>query len=86
MREYRYLPLSTIRELEPEMQRLGVSKIARSRSGFLSAYKRAGGDPDRLSEDWRRKRHGFIRRHLVQYQLNPTKRRELALQAWAYQP
>jgi len=79
------LSLKTIKKHEPEMKRLGVSKVARGKSGFLSAYKRAG-SPDKLSEDWKRKRRGFIARHGKQYQRNPTRRRRLSLIAWAHDP
>jgi hypothetical protein len=86
MREYKYLPLSTIKQYEPEMRSLGVSAVARSPRGFLTAYKRVNGNRGRLSESWKIKRHGFIRRHMAQYKLNPTYRRKLALIAWAYMP
>lgn len=83
---HKYMRLSEIAKHEPEMRRLGVSEVARSPRGFLSAYKRVGGDSDRLSEAWKRKREGFIARHLAQYRKNPTYRRRLALIAWAYLP
>jgi hypothetical protein len=83
---YPWLSLNEIRKYEPEMERLGVSKVARSRSGFLSAYKRAGGDIRRLSDGWKRKREGFIARHLAQYKRDRGYRRYLALIAWAYKP
>jgi hypothetical protein len=86
MREYKYLSLATIAKFEPEMRRLEVSEVARSPRGFLTAYKRAGGNPDNLSDAWRVTRHGFIRRHLAQYRVNPTMRRRLALIAWAFMP
>jgi len=86
MREYNYLPLSVVNKYEPEAKRLEVSKVARSRTGFLAAYKRAGGSKSKLSDYWRRKRNGFIARHLVQYKKNPTYRRKLALIMWAYMP
>lgn len=86
MREYNYLSLSTIKQYIPEAKKLGVSKIARSQSGFLTAYKRAKGNSNNLSERWRIKRHGFIKRHLAQYRVNPTYRRKLALIIWAYMP
>lgn len=86
MREYKYLPLSIIKQHKLEMEELGVSRIARSPRGFLTAYKRAGGNPGKLSEAWRVKRYGFIKRHLAQYRVNPTYRRKLALIAWAYMP
>jgi hypothetical protein len=68
------------------MERLGVSEVARSPRGFLTQYKRVGGNPDKLSLEWKVKRHGFIRRHLAQYRKNKTLRRKLALYAWAYNP
>lgn len=82
---YKFMPLSAIKEKEPEMRRLKVSEVARSPRGFLTAYKRAG-SPDRLSEAWKTKRRGFIARHKAQYDKKPTSRRRLALQAWAYNP
>lgn len=84
--EYKYLSLSVIKEYEPEMRRLGVSEVARGSRGFLTAYKRVGGDLDRLSQKWRRKRNGFIKRHMAQYVKHKTPRRRLALIAWAYEP
>lgn len=83
---YKYLSLNKVLAYEPQMKKLGVSKVARSPRGFLTAYKRAGGNNRLLSEAWRNKRYGFIRRHLAQYQKNPTLRRKLALIAWAYMP
>jgi len=80
------LSLKTIKKYEPEMKRLGVSKVARSRRGFLTAYKRAGGNPDKLSDDWKKKRKAFIARHLISYKKKPSRRRLLALRAWAYEP
>ena len=79
------LSLKTIKKYETEMEQLGVSKVARSRRGFLTAYKEAG-SPINLSEDWKRKRKAFIARHGTQYRKNPTRRRRLALIAWAYDP
>lgn len=79
------LRLKTISKYEPDMKRLGVSKVARSRRGFLTAYKRAG-NPNKLSEKWKQRRRAFIARHLAQYRVNPTYRRRLALIAWAHDP
>ena len=84
IKEYRFMPLSAVLKYVPEMQRLGVSQIARSRTGFLSAYKKAGSS-QYLSDDWKRKRHGFIARHLATYKKGQN-RRKLALIAWAYNP
>lgn len=86
MKEYQYMSLDEVESYLPEMRALGVSEVARSPRGFIAAYRRAGGRPSGLSERWRVKRHGFIRRHLVQYRENPTPRRRLALRAWAYEP
>ena len=51
----RAMSLRTIRKYEPEMRRLGVSKVARSPRGFLTAYKRARGKLSRLTPYWRRR-------------------------------
>lgn len=83
---YHWLPLTVIRHHEPEMRRLGVSLVARSPRGFLTAYKRAGGDHRRLSDYWIRRRDGFIARHLAQFRVDYGYRRWLALIAWAYMP
>ena len=83
---YPWLSLNTIAKYEPEMKRLGVSKVARSPRGFLTAYKRAGGIPSNMSEYWKRKRNAFIARHLAQYKIDKGYRRMLALIAWAYNP
>ena len=37
--DYRWMSLKDVLRYEPEMQRLGVSKVARSPRGFLTAYK-----------------------------------------------
>lgn len=79
------LSLKTIRKYEPEMQRLGVSKVARSSRGFLTAYKKVGSS-DKLSNNWKKKRQAFLARHGVQYEKNPTYRRRLAMIAWAKDP
>ncbi len=86
MKEYQYMTLAQISKYEPEMQALDVSEVARSPRGFLPQFKRANGNPSNLSEFWRKKRNGFIARHLVQYRANPTHRRKLALIAWAFNP
>jgi len=89
-----YLTLSTIDKYMPLMRRRGVSKVARSGRGFLTAYRRASGNPNRLSDDWDAKREGFIARHMAQVKAKneslwdegEPSRRHLALIAWAYSP
>ncbi len=83
---YQWIPLSEIRKYEPEMERLGVSIVARGRVGFLTEFKRVKGDPDKMSDWWRRRRDGFIARHLAQFKVDRGYRRYLALIAWAYKP
>ena len=89
MAGYPWLSLGEIAKYEPEMKRLGVSKVARSPRGFLTAYKRfSSGGYKRFANRtaWARKRDAFIARHMAQYKKNPTYRRWLALVAWAYRP
>lgn len=89
-----YLPLSVISAYVPLMRRLGVSEVARSPRGFLTAYRRAQGNPDHLSDYWANRRDNFVKRHMAQVRNHgeslwedglPT-RRHLALIAWAYSP
>lgn len=84
--KYPFMPLTKIEKLEPRMEKEKVSEVAPGKGGFLSAYKRADDNPEKLSEEKKTKRNAFIARHLVQYNENPTVRRKLALNAWAYQP
>lgn len=86
------LSLAEIKRWEHLAASSGVSEVARSRRGFLTAYKRAGGNLARLSEFWRAKREAFIARHMAQASGEamfvdglPT-RRHLALIMWAYSP
>lgn len=96
---YPMLALSTVSRLEPLADARGVSRVARGPGGFLPAYRQAGGSRTKLPDAWKRKRDGFIARHLAQVQDNdeplwetsgrwegsPT-RRHLALAMWAYSP
>lgn len=83
------MPLSAVKRWESQAKRRGVSKVARSTSGFLTAYKKGALDPD-----WCRKRAGFIKRHMAQVHRRGEKlwkngvpsRRALALIMWAYKP
>lgn len=89
-----FLSLSDIEPWVPEMQRRGVSEVARGPTGFLTAYRRVKGDPEALPDYWLRKRGGFIARHMAQVRARGEKlvvkgkptRRHLALIAWAYSP
>lgn len=96
-----WLPLDLVQPAVPRMQHLGVSRVARSPRGFLTAYRNNDGNPwtmgvDRASgQPWWRKREGFVARHVKQARDagealwdsrgEPT-RRHLALVAWAYTP
>ena len=81
---YPFMPLKAIDRYVPLMRDLGVSSVARSPRGFLTAYRRAGSS-DKLSEHWKAKRLAFIKRHMAQYEPGQV-RRALALIAWAYKP
>lgn len=65
MVRYPFLPLSAIDPWLPLVAELGVSRVARSARGFLSAYRRAGGEPSGLSPAWRAEREGFCSRFLA---------------------
>lgn len=82
---FKFAPLARVLSFEREAASRGVSEVARSPRGFLTAFKKAGGHKSKLSLEWRRKRIGFIKRHLAQYKKNRTARRWLALMMWAYE-
>ena len=84
--EYPYTSLNTLFSYIPEADREKVSEVARSDGQFVDQYIQAGGIPENLPPQWRSKRNAFIARHLAQYWTNPTRRRFLALQMWAYDP
>ncbi len=92
---HRFLPLPLIQRYVSLARVRGVSTVARSPRGFLTAYRRVNGRADRLSEAWRRRREAFIARHLAQLEQRgepllgadgkPT-RRHLAMIMWAFSP
>lgn len=92
MSRYKFLPLSLVKRYEKIAKAQGVSKVARGPGGFLEAYKRAGGNPQRLSDKWYDKREAFIARHMAQGRneslggSSDPSRRHLALIMWAYSP
>jgi hypothetical protein len=95
-----WLTLDEIEPFVPLMEKQGVSKVARSKRGFLTAYrktkghrKRLGSDP-KFGQNWAQRRNNFVARHMGQITKrgedlwrygNPT-RRHMALIAWAYTP
>ena len=93
MKTWRYVPLRDVHASVGIAQRLGVSEVARSSRGFLSAYERFGRpsyvenaiDPF-SGQLWGVRRAAFIARHLPQYDENPTQRRRIALLIWAFDP
>ena len=80
---YPFLSLKQIEKNLPEIEKLGVSKVARSAGQFLDQYRKFGVN---LPLAWKIKRDNFIKRHLAQYVKNPTVRRKLALITWAFSP
>ena len=90
-------PWMTVEEVEamlPTIEAAGVSKVARSPRGFLTAYRRIRSPlrmmitevPDHETQTWAQRRDWFIARALPAYNSDPTHRRALALMAWAYAP
>ena len=98
--ERAWLPLRLIHPAVPIMEAKGVSEVARSGEGFLSAYEAAHGDPRRLGksphgEPWTARRNAFLARHYAQVVEHgeslwdahgEPSRRHLALVAWAWAP
>lgn len=93
-KEYRWLSLRRTQAAEPLAEALGVSEMARGPNGFLDEYKRAGTAramkkrpvPGYPGQTWGQRRAAFIARTLAQYRKNPTERRRVAMEMWAYFP
>lgn len=85
----RLLPKPLLRKLEAVAAARGVSAVARSPRGFLTAFK-----ADTLDPWWCRRRAAFIKRHTAQvaqrheplWKNGAPTRRHLALAMWAYSP
>lgn len=92
--KFKWLSLEEVMSHEAEAKRLGVSVIARSPRGFLTAYKKSKGDHVQMSEwkvpgrgtYWDKERHSFVSRMMAQYKKKKTLRRWLSLVMWAYKP
>lgn len=95
---YSFLSLGEIARWIPLMRDLGVSEVARSERGFLTAYQNAQ-TPGGLPEEWAQKRNAYIARRLGQMDAQATPlffergthrglptRAHLSLIAWAYSP
>ena len=91
---YEWMPVEEVEAMLPTIEAAGVSKIARSPRGFISAYRRIRSPfqmmlaevPDLVTQTWAQRRNAFIARALPVYTANPTHRRALSLIAWAYMP
>ena len=90
-------PWMTVEEVEamlPTIEAAGVSKVARSPRGFVTAYRRIRSPlqmmiaevPDHETQTWAQRRDAFISRALPAYNASPSHRRALSLIAWAYMP
>lgn len=96
------MPLDEVEAFVPLAKKKKVSEKARSRSGFLGAYRRAGGDSEKLetmrvpgmkTQTWMNRRNGFVSRHMAQIEgedlwdeNGDPTRRHLALIMWAFTP
>ena len=91
---YEWMPVEEVEAMLPTIEAAGVSKIARSPRGFISAYRRIRSPfqmmlaevPDLVTQTWAQRRNAFIARALPAYNANPTHRRALSLIAWAFAP
>lgn len=82
---YKILPLNEVLKYEDKASEYHVSKVARSKNGWLSYHKK-NIDNKLDDEKWLRKRESFIARTLAAYNKKPTYRRFLSLVMWSYMP
>ena len=90
---YPWMRVETAKRAEPFAAAQDVSTVARSRRGFMPAYK-AAGSAGKLSPAWKSKRNAFVARHMAQvkggnealWKGDEPSRRHLALAMWAYSP
>lgn len=78
---YQYISYATIKTYLPEIKAKHVSVKARQPGQFLDQYRQHG---QNISEHWKVKRYGFIRRMLAAYRFHKTRRRFLCLICWGY--
>ena len=91
---FAWMPVEEVEAMLPTIEAAGVSAVARSPRGFLTAYRRIRSPlrmmiepvPDHETQTWSQRRDAFIARALPAYTANPTHRRALALMTWAYAP
>lgn len=86
---YPWMSRKEIYKYIPDIIKYEVSERAREKDGFLNMYlmeKDLTQNYPNKNHNYYIERYNFIQRHLPQYQKKPTKRRFLALVAWAYLP
>ena len=91
---YPWMSVAEVEAMLPTIEEAGVSKVARSPRGFVTAYRRIRSPlrmmlaevPDHEPQTWAQRRDAYIARALPAYTSNPTHRGALALMAWAYMP
>ena len=83
--EYKVMPLKEMLSYVKEAEDRKVSEVARSNVGFVGQYKKYK-TFDKLPLFWKKKREGFIKRFLKVREKYPTRRVDLALIMWAYNP
>jgi hypothetical protein len=96
MSRYPVMPYKAAHAWEKQAATRGVSAVARSARGFMRMYQ-AAGTWDNVNDYWRRRREGFLARHIAQAMRGeniwertrtgwrPT-RRSLAMIMWAFMP
>jgi hypothetical protein len=82
MNHYPILPINKIKPWISEMERLKVSKVARSERGILTHFLKNKS----LNENFIKKRNSFLSRTLVSFYRKPSYRRFLSIIAWMYMP
>jgi len=88
------MSVEEVEAMLPTIEAAGVSRVARSPRGFVTAYRRVRSPlfmmiaevPDNEPQTWAQRRQWYLSRAVPAYNADPTHRRALALMSWAYAP
>jgi hypothetical protein len=92
-RSYPFMRLAAVKKLLLLARKHGVAEAATGPGGFVAAFAKAKGKPEKLSASWKKRRNAFLRAQLatakekgetLSLKKGHITRRSIALAMWAY--